>query len=178
MAESLGSLLPALPLEPGAPLLLTTQDLFVTAVAFCAAPIRMCSRCWCRLRGACRVRPPRTPPVCARGRRRLLGDEGRRSRWSPSLDVSPAFCLGCGGTNPSITRIAFDHNRPIRPRSRIARSARLCSLGSERVIKLEEQARVWRLAAFESRPTEGAAPPSDLYRAPARAVPKRARIKG
>jgi Arm DNA-binding domain len=35
---------------------------------------------------------------------------------------------------------------------------------------------VWRLAAFESRPTEGAAPPSDLYRAPARAVPKRARI--
>jgi hypothetical protein len=44
----------------------------------------------------------------------------------------------------------------------------------ERVIKLEEQARVWRLAAVESRPTEGAAPPSDLYRAPAHVVPQSA----
>ena len=31
---------------------------------------------------------------------------------------------------------------------------------------------MWRLAAVESRPTEGAAPPSDLYRAPAHPVPQ------
>ena len=41
------------------------------------------------------------------------------------------------------------------------RETRASRFGSERVIKLEEQARVWRLAAVESRPTEGAAPPSN-----------------
>ena len=36
---------------------------------------------------------------------------------------------------------------------------------------------MWRLAAVESRPTEGAAPPSDLYRAPAHTVPQESAYK-
>lgn len=36
---------------------------------------------------------------------------------------------------------------------------------------------MWRLAAVESRPTEGAAPPSDPYRAPARTVPQESAYK-
>ena len=55
------------------------------------------------------------------------------------------------------------------PEAITGREARAAmEFGSERVIKLEEQARVWRLAAVESRPAEGAAPPWDPYRPPAR----------
>ena len=74
----------------------------------------------------------------------LLCNVARRNRVSKRIRFAPAPC----------DKEAMD---------RLGGQGGHVGFGSERVIKLEEQARVRRLAAIESRSTEGAAPPTESY---------------